>query len=99
MHQVFSASPIFGVEYTVESESVTENVLPARVEEDTSLITEDQEDSHVVAAYYMETSGVGEGGQDDLMRKYETIEYDPRLGLAIEMLPEGMSIEQLWKVV
>eukprot|EP01041_Mallomonas_annulata_P010263 gene10263-21412_t len=91
LHQVFSTSPIFGVDYTVESESpaITELLQP-RIEEDVELI-EDQEDSHAVAAYFVEGADEDDSQQD--------IVFDTRLGLAIEAMQEGLSLDLLWKVV
>jgi Bardet-Biedl syndrome 5 protein len=30
---------------------------------------------------------------------YERIVYDPRLGLAVEGMQEGVTLESLWKVI
>jgi Bardet-Biedl syndrome 5 protein len=61
------------------------------VEEDTELV-EDQEDSHAVAAYYADSTESGDS-------KFESIQYHPKLGLAMEGLQDGMTLDQLWRVV
>ena len=55
---------------------------------------EDQEDTHAIAAYYAADSNL----VDDESR-FERIFYEPRLGLAVETMADGISIEQLWRVV
>ena len=91
LHQVFSASPIFGVDYTVESEApAIQQLLQPRVEEDVELV-EDQEDTHAVAAYYVE-------GADEDDHQHEIV-LDTRLGLAVEGMQEGITLDLLWRVV
>lgn len=90
LHMVFSTSPIFGVDFTIESDTpVHEAVAQPRIEEDIELIDE-EEDSHAVAAYY------AEGGEE---AEEADIQFDERLGLAIEGLQTGLSIDQLWRVI
>jgi hypothetical protein len=31
--------------------------------------------------------------------RFENIQYDPKLGLAVEGLVDGITIEQLWRVM
>lgn len=91
-HQVFSTSPIFGVEYELEAETtpVVQPMAQPRVEEDVELI-EEQEDSHAVAAYYVE-------GVDEEDHNQEII-FDNRIGLAVESMQEGVTLDLLWRVV
>ena len=49
---------------------------------------------HAVAAYYADA--VNEGDDD---AKYDNIHFDSKIGLAIEGLQEGLTMEQLWRVV
>ena len=67
-------------------------MLQPRVEEDTELI-EEQEDAHAVAAYYAE----GTTGEDD--SKFDGVQFDSTIGLAIEGMQEGMTLESLWRVI
>jgi len=92
LYQVYSTSPVFGVEFTVESEAPSlKELLQPQVHEDTELI-EDHEDTHAAAhAYYAEGAGADE--------KEINISFDSRLGLAVESLADGISIESLWRVV
>lgn len=61
LHKLFSTSPIFGVDFTIEEVAPSiQQLLQPRVEEDTQLI-DDNEDAHAIAAYYME----GTTGEDD----------------------------------
>ena len=101
---VYTTNPIFGVQFNFESDSPSlEQLLQPRVEEDTELV-EDEEDVHAVAAYYADSGGGGggrEGGEGEDARGLarDGIVYDPRLGLAVESMQEGMTIESLWRVV
>mmetsp|Transcript_21832 Transcript_21832/g.21124 ORF Transcript_21832/g.21124 Transcript_21832/m.21124 type:complete len:349 (-) Transcript_21832:87-1133(-) len=93
LHEVFSKNPIFGVEFAFENEAPNLDQLSLpRVEEDTELV-EDQEDVHALAAYY------AEGGEVEDSNKHDSITYDSRLGLAVEAMQEGVTIESLWKVI
>ncbi|RYH26657.1 Bardet-Biedl syndrome 5 protein [archaeon] len=103
LYQVYSTTPIFGVDFTVEASdnpSITTstthlellaNTGDARVTEDVELIDE-QEDTHAIAAYYAQ-SGMTDG-QD-----VENITFDPKLGLAVETMVNGLTLEQLWRVM
>ena len=104
---VFTMNPVFGVQFNFESEAPDlEQLLQPRVEEDTELV-EDEEDAHAVAAYYADSGGGGgrggadKGGDrdDDRGIASDGIVYDARLGLAVESMQEGMTIESLWRVV
>ena len=77
---------------TLEEETkLPQQVLLPKIEEDIDLI-DDQEDSHAVAAYYVD--GVIENES-----RYDNIQLDNKLGLAIETLHEGLTIDQLWRVL
>jgi Bardet-Biedl syndrome 5 protein len=90
--QIYSVAPIFGVEHSLEAEAAPiDQVLQAKVEEDVELV-DDLEDTHAVAAYYAESA------VDDTS-KFEAIQYDGRLGLAVEGLVDGITLDQLWRVV
>ena len=92
LHALFSDSPIFGVDFTLETDTpVSEPVMQPRIEEDVELI-EEAEDTHAIAAYYAD-------GGDDASGHDVDIQFDDRLGLAIEALHDGLTIEQLWKVI
>lgn len=67
--------------------------MQPKVNEDVEII-EEQEDSHAVAAYYAADSNIVD---DD--SRFDRIVFEPRLGLAVEAMADGISIEQLWRVV
>lgn len=91
-YQIYSVAPIFGVEYSLEAEAAPlDQVLQAKVEEDVEII-DDLEDTHAIAAYYAEST------IDDAAR-FDSVQYDGKLGLAIEGLVDGLTLEQLWRVV
>merc|ERR1712224_1108746 len=86
--RVFSATPIFGVEYTVEEKptDAKENVVP-RTEDDVEII--DGDDIEFCLLYQPD-------GEKEIDR--EPV-YSPELGLAIERLKEGTTLQSLWNVV
>ncbi len=94
LHTLFSTSPIFGVDFTLETDiPVLQQPQQARVEEDLELL-EEVEDSHAIAAYYVE----GTLGEDE-DSKFESVHVDEVLGLAVEGMKEGTTLESLWRVI
>jgi len=92
LHQVYSTSPIFGVEYTIESAAPDiEKLMQPRIEEDSALL-DDGEDIQALASYYAE-------GIDGEETKFNEIFYDSQLGLAAEGLKEGLSLEKMWRII
>jgi hypothetical protein len=47
----------------------------------------------VFQAYYASSSAV----EDET--RFDAVQYDPRLGLAVEGLVEGITLDQLWRVM
>jgi Bardet-Biedl syndrome 5 protein len=99
LYQIYFTAPLFGVDYQVEGESpanssknVQEFMMP-RIVEDVEVIDE-QEDTHAIAAFYSQT-----GEEENELSKFEQIQYDPKLGLAMEPLVNGITLEQLWRVI
>ncbi len=66
-------------------------MLQPKGDEDIDII-DDLEDTQAVAAYYAQSA------VDDTS-KFDSIQFDPRLGLAVEALGEGITLEQLWRVL
>ncbi len=102
LYQVYSAGPIFGVDFSVEAESpALEALLQSKVVEDADSLLDDQtDDSHAIAAYYTDSAGgvSGDSGSSQADR-FEWIQLDPHLGLAVEGLVDGITLEQLWRVI
>lgn len=108
LYQVYSTTPVFGVDFAVESadnpsNSSSTNHLEllnsagtSRVTEDVELIDE-QEDSQAIAAYYSQNGALDGDGLHDLA--VDNIQFDPKLGLAVETLVSGLTLEQLWRVM
>merc|ERR1719335_370034 len=78
--RVFSKTPIFGVEFTVEKDHSQEEMAPSKREEDDVQILEDGMDPCLL--YYAD-------GDKEIDR--EPL-YNPELGLAVEKLKDGTSI-------
>merc|ERR1712151_103517 len=86
--RVFSATPIFGVDYTVEDKpnDQKENFVP-RTEDDVEIIEGD--DIEPCLLYQPD-------GEKEIDR--EPV-YSPELGLAVERLKENTTLQSLWSVV
>jgi len=86
MHKVHAADPIFGVDYVTEEKApiVQQPALP-RVQDDITIVDTDSHESY--ATYYADTN------KNTDRRPV----YNQLLGLAVEELPEGISIEKLWQ--
>lgn len=92
LFQVYFTAPIFGVDFSVEAETPEiEQLLQPKVHEDTELI-EEHEDTHAIAAFYSQN-----GVDDD--NKLDNIQFDPKLGLAVEAMTNGLTLDQLWRVI
>lgn len=90
---VYAEAPLFGVDFSVEAETPSiDALLQSKVQEDLELADE-QEDAHAIAAYYAATSAV----EDE--SRFDSVVFDPRLGLAVEGLVDGLTLEQLWRVM
>eukprot|EP00898_Chlorokybus_atmophyticus_P005142 jgi/Chlat1/5629/Chrsp369S05412 len=88
LFQVYSVNPTFGVEYAVEDRSASlDKVTVPRQMDDVEIIDDRERDA--VMAYYAD--GVKNIDREPV--------YCPELGLAIESLPEDMTLEQLWNVL
>eukprot|EP00698_Gefionella_okellyi_P008199 TRINITY_DN2020_c0_g1_i1.p1 TRINITY_DN2020_c0_g1~~TRINITY_DN2020_c0_g1_i1.p1 ORF type:complete len:351 (-),score=66.28 TRINITY_DN2020_c0_g1_i1:1493-2545(-) len=85
MHKVYSASPLFGVDYVTE-EKAQPTVTPAmpRVQDDVQIV---------------ETGGGGhEAYFADLNKTTDRRPvFNVALGLAVEELPEGLTVDRLWQ--
>ncbi len=98
LYQIYSVGPIFGVDFTLEVESVPamdQLLQQTSASEDLELLDEALDDTHAIAAYYSESAATGDedGGRGD------AVSFDQRLGLAVETLVDGISLEQLWRVI
>lgn len=92
LFQVYFTAPVFGVDFSIEAETPEiEQLLQPKVHEDTELI-EEHEDTHAIAAFYAQS-----GIEDE--NKLENIHYDSKLGLAVENMSNGLTVEQLWRVI
>lgn len=84
--QVFSASPVFGVFHAIEEGGY--NAPRLSNEEDVEIV-DSGERGDLHAMYYADSSKVND--RDPV--------YCPELGLAIEQLKEGVTIDLLWNVL
>eukprot|EP00811_Abedinium_folium_P002340 NODE_12144_length_1243_cov_4.827957.p1 GENE.NODE_12144_length_1243_cov_4.827957~~NODE_12144_length_1243_cov_4.827957.p1 ORF type:complete len:210 (+),score=48.08 NODE_12144_length_1243_cov_4.827957:68-631(+) len=86
--RVFSTTPIFGIDYTMEEKttSVKENFVP-RTEDDVEIIEGDD----IEPCLLYQPDGEKEMDREPV--------YNTELGLAVERLKEGTTMQSLWSVV
>ena len=88
--EIFSKKPIFGIKFSHEFVPASiEDLTESRVVDDIAIIDHEEEKPDIFATYYAADSN----GADQ-----EPV-YSAELGLAIESLKEGHTLEQLWKVL
>jgi len=87
LHEVYSNTPNFGIKYQIEEKPAS--ILDRKVErkmDDVEIV--DDEHFDVLASYYAD-------GEKNVDR--EPV-FAPELGLAVEKLREGVTLEELWNV-
>jgi len=87
IHQVFSANPIFGISHAHEDKPLPLSQLKTKRKPDDVEIIGNDEETDAFAMYYADVN------KD---RDKEAV-YHPDLGLAIESLPEGITLDLLWQ--
>mmetsp|Transcript_64068 Transcript_64068/g.202683 ORF Transcript_64068/g.202683 Transcript_64068/m.202683 type:complete len:360 (-) Transcript_64068:248-1327(-) len=88
--QVFSVNPVFGIEYSLEDRpQPLQAVQVQRQEDDIEIVDQDEESQDVFAAYFAD--GAKHADRDPV--------FSQELGLAVEGLREGLTMEQLWSVL
>jgi len=87
LHEVYSQNPIFGIKFNLEDKPATlQERKVERKMDDVEIVEDDHFDA--LASYYAD-------GDKNVDR--EPV-YCPELGLAIEKLRDGVTIEELWSV-
>jgi hypothetical protein len=80
------------VNFVVEDETPSlQAVLQPRVEEDVALLDETEE-ANSLAAYYADGADAGDSIPNEIL-------FDSKLGLAFESTQDGVSLDQLWRVI
>ncbi|XP_040417843.1 Bardet-Biedl syndrome 5 protein isoform X6 [Cygnus olor] len=88
LHRVYSANPIFGVDYEMEEKpQPLEDLTVEQVQDDVEIESDEQTDAFV--AYFAD-----ENKQHDR----EPV-FSEELGLAIEKLKDGFTLQGLWEVM
>jgi len=92
LHRVFATTPVFGVDFTTEEKSAPlEQLTVSRTQDDVEIVdTEEQSTGDSYASYLAE---------GHTRRENRKIILSPELGLAMEELPEGYTVQSLWQVV
>lgn len=87
LHRVYSSCPIFGVEFETEERLQGEDLTVENIQDDVEIETEGSSDAF--AAYF------ADGNKD----KDRDPVYSEELGLAIEKLRDGFTLQGLWDVL
>ncbi|KAA6392312.1 MAG: hypothetical protein EZS28_012161 [Streblomastix strix] len=82
---LFLQRPSYGVEYVVDDKEKPNELVPVMRSEDTFHIQSD-ETPDVLGSYYVEVA----------QQRDRAVVYNPDLGLAIESLPEGYTLDGIW---
>lgn len=90
LHKVFSVNPIFGIDFCIEEKQLElEQLKEKRVHDDVEIVDDDTNTADAFATYYAAAN----------KNKDRDAVYSPELGLAIESLPEGLNVGQLWNIL
>lgn len=90
LFKVFGANPIFGVDFSIEeAQPDLEQLKIQRRQDDVEIVAEESSAADVFASYYAATN----------KNKDREPVYNEQLGLAVECLPEGLTISQLWNII
>lgn len=100
LFNIHSSNPNYGVEMNLDYESSTVSTAsilqsghhpfnPAAQDLEQSEIATDEHNHDVIAAYLT----------DEGTKKDQEVVYCPQLGLAIEKIKDGFSLESLWQIV
>lgn len=84
--KIFSTTPIFGVEYVVEEKQADEKAFVPRTEDDVQIIEGDE----IEPCLLYQPDGEKELDREPV--------FNNELGLAIERLKEGTTLQSLWSV-
>eukprot|EP00795_Rhopilema_esculentum_P014110 gene14110-5101_t len=88
LYRVYSACPIFGIEFETDDKPQTlEDITVDPVEDDVEIVDEGST-SDAFAAYFADAN----------KEKDREPVYSPQLGLAIEKLKDGITLSSLWEV-
>eukprot|EP00906_Rhabdomonas_costata_P019888 RCo028931 len=90
LHKIFSVSPIFGIEFAVEEKPFSLQDLKEKHKADDIEIIGDDDPGDAFAAYY------ADGGNKNADRKPA---FHASLGLAVEKLRDGVTLEALWSCI
>lgn len=89
LHEVYSNNPIYGVEYNWLNNSRNQDQYSDTIIDDADVLEEPRgEISNVLAAY------LADGQKSD-----RPPIYSAELGLAVESLKEGYTLQKLWEVI
>jgi len=89
LYRVYSACPIFGVEFETDDKPQTLDDISVDPVEDDIEIVDEGSTSDAFAAYFADSN----------KEKDREPVYSPELGLAIEKLKDGITLASLWEVV
>ena len=91
LHELYSSNPVFGVEFVMEEKAKSlEELTVARKEDDIEIVGEGDHAGDAFAAY------IAAGSNTAADRPPV---FNPQLGLAIESLRDGFTLDNLWSAL
>jgi Bardet-Biedl syndrome 5 protein len=93
LFDIYSKSPMFGVKFDIEEAPVNLATLTIENKEEEIEIVSDGNHMDAISAYYAECTGDGseiEAGEPV---------FDTYIGLAVEKVSDGRSVENLWQSI
>jgi Bardet-Biedl syndrome 5 protein len=96
LYKVYTQNPVFGVECALEEVTHDiEKVTIPNVEDQLEIVDQSEMGPNMASAQYYMTAGIDSTGG---MKKKEII-FSEEIGLAVEKPPEGLTLEELWKIL
>ena len=95
LHKTYSESPIFGVEYSRSMKNTDDTSRP--LNPILALDSFDEIDDTAVEGSDAFTAYLADGGLQN--EESRPIVFSPELGICIEQVKEGFSLESLWQVL
>ena len=99
LYSIYSQEPIFGVTCTMDERPADNEEQQQKVErqmDDVEIVETDERALDVVSAYYAD-DGSGSGGVDGAQGAGRDVVFNAELGLAVERLKNGVTVEQLFQ--
>lgn len=100
LYSIYSQEPIFGVTCTMDERPADNEEQQQKAErqmDDVEIVETDERALDVVSAYYADDGSGGGGGAEGAQGAGRDVVFNAELGLAVERLKNGVTVEQLFQ--